>query len=276
MHRSPILSIGAALTIIVLALILRDSFVVSVDIDVDVQQRAELRSGRRPMPGAPAASDETFVIDDSEPLGSRMGTTFAVDNGGVWITAAHVTRQCDRVGLVNGGDVRPVGRVMQSLRDDVTLMIGGLRSSESLPVNNQELVAGAPAYHMGFPEGEPAIIASQFLGSTTIRHQNHQEAQMVWVEGRRMPDFDGELGGASGGPVLAADGEVVGLISASTPRRGRILTATPQALLSMISASRAVSTRATPVMIRNPQQALDRFTRYLQTGVIREVYCDVD
>ena len=91
-----------------------------------------------------------------------------------------------------------------------------------------------------------------------------------------MPEFDGELGGASGGPVLSASGEVVGLISASTPRRGRILTAAPQALIAMISASRSLTGVARPIAIRNPQHALDRFTRYLQIGVIREVYCDVD
>lgn len=276
MHRLPHFYLAAALTLIILAMVMRDMFEVHVNISVDVQQRAELRSGRRPMPQAPPRVDESFVIDDSEPEGSRMGTTFAVDNTGVWLTAAHVTRRCTRVGLVNSGDVRSVSRIMQSLRDDVTLMVGGLRASESLLVNDEEIAPGAPAYHMGFPEGEPAVIASQFLGSTTIRHQNHEESQMVWAEGRRLPEFDGELGGASGGPVLAADGEVVGLISASTPRRGRILTATPQALTSMISASRAVTGAARPVAIRNAQHALDRFTRYLQTGVIREVYCDVD
>ena len=276
MSRSPSLYLGAALTLIILAFILRDAFEVRVNVDVDVQQRAELRSGRRPIPQMPAAVNESFVIDDSEPEGSRMGTTFAVDNSGVWLTAAHVTRRCARVGLVSDGDVRPVSRVMQSLRDDVTLMTGGLRATEALPVNNETLNPGDPAYHMGFPEGEPAVIASQFMGSTTIRHQNHTEAQLVWAEGRRMPEFDGELGGASGGPVLAADGSVVGVISASTPRRGRILTVSPQAMVSMINASRAVTTRATPVAIRNAQHALDRFTRYLQSGVIREVYCDVD
>jgi S1-C subfamily serine protease len=259
-----------------LGMVLRDMFAVEVNISVNVQQRAEMRSGRRPMPQAPQSVNETFVIDDSEPEGSRMGTTFAIDNAGVWLTAAHVTRRCSHVGLVTGGDVQSVSRVMQSLRDDVTLMIGGLRASESLRVSGDAPAPGAPAYHMGFPEGEPAVIASQFLGSTTIRHHNHEEAQMVWAEGRRMPEFDGELGGASGGPVLAADGSVIGVISASTPRRGRILTVPPHALISIISASRAVTGTARPVAIRNAQHALDRFTRYLQTGVIREVYCGVN
>jgi S1-C subfamily serine protease len=228
------------------------------------------------MPQVAPPLNETFVIDDSEPEGSRMGTSFAIDTNGVWLTAAHVTRRCTRIGLVESGNVRPVSRVTQSLRDDVTLLSGGLSAPDSLTVGTGELVAGSAAYHMGFPEGEPAVIASQYLGSTSIRHQNHQETQMVWAEGRRIPEFDGELGGASGGPVVSASGEVVGVISASTPRRGRILTVAPQALTSIIAASRLTPRRVTPVGIRNPQHALDRFTRYLQTGVIREVYCDAD
>jgi S1-C subfamily serine protease len=262
--------------LIILAMILRDSFEVRVNIDVDVQQRAELRSGRRPMPQVAPPLNETFVIDDSEPEGSRMGTSFAIDTNGVWLTAAHVTRRCTRIGLVESGNVRPVSRVTQSLRDDVTLLSGGLSAPDSLAVGVGDLRPGTSAYHMGFPEGEPAVIASQYLGATLIRHQSHQETQMVWAEGRRIPEFDGELGGASGGPVVSASGEVVGVISASTPRRGRILTVAPQALTSIIAASRLTPRRVTPVGIRNPQHALDRFTRYLQTGVIREVYCDAD
>ncbi|QJQ32405.1 trypsin-like peptidase domain-containing protein [Sphingomonas lacunae] len=248
----------------------------SVSINVDVQQRAELRSDRRPMPQRTPQLNETFVIDDSEPEGSRMGTGFAIDTSGIWLTAAHVTRRCLRVGLIQDGDVRPVRRVTQSLRDDVTLLSGALNAPDALPVSTAEPGPGTIAYHMGFPEGEPAVITSQYLGSTVIRHQNHNESQLVWAEGRRMPEFDGELGGASGGPVVSANGEVVGVISASTPRRGRILTVAPDALTSIIAAGRVAPRRMTPVSIRNAQHALDRFTRYLQSGVIREVYCDVE
>lgn len=276
MGRHPILYIVSVLTLILIAVILRDSFEMKVNIDVAIQQRGELRSDRRPMPRAAPPLNESFVIDDSEPQGSRMGTAFAIDNSGIWLTAAHVTRRCTRIGLIDGGDVRGVSRITQHLRDDVTLLSGGMTAPESLAIDAGDVPAGTTAYHMGFPEGEPAVIASQYLGSTSIRHQSHQETQMVWAEGRRLPEFDGELGGASGGPVVNASGEVVGVISASTPRRGRILTVSPQALTAIIAAGRVTPRRVTPVAIRNPQHALDRFTHYLQLGVIREVYCDAD
>ena len=43
-----------------------------------------------------------------------MGTAFAVDRDGAWLTAEHVTHGCTRVGLEDGRFARPVARVLES------------------------------------------------------------------------------------------------------------------------------------------------------------------
>src|SRR5690348_1320040 len=69
------------------------------------------RSPRRPLP---QWSDEAFVIEDrSAAPGDSMGTAFAVDRDGAWLTAQHVTQDCSRVGLQDGQVAREVARIIE-------------------------------------------------------------------------------------------------------------------------------------------------------------------
>ncbi|MBZ9647370.1 MULTISPECIES: S1 family peptidase [Sphingomonadaceae] len=234
------------------------------------------RSPRRPMPDW---SDEQFVIEDT-PGGpaDSMGTAFAVDRDGAWLTAQHVTHGCARVGLEDGRFARPVSRVIESREADAALVADSLPSEAALPLSSRIPQPGTPGYHMGFPAGEPTLVMSELIGEASARRGRSDLTQpiLAWAEKGRIPAGDGTLSGISGGPVFAEDGHVVGVNSASTDRRGRILTTAPDAIARLAAASRAVDDRPVAYPFAGLADAESRFTAWLDQGVIRRIYCDVD
>jgi len=234
------------------------------------------RSPRRPLPGW---SDEQFVIEDN-PGGpaDSMGTAFAVDRDGAWLTAQHVTHGCARVGLEDGRFARPVSRVIESREADAALVPDSLPSEAALPLSSRIPQPGTPGYHMGFPAGEPTLVMSELIGEASARRGRSDLTQpiLAWAEQGRIPDGDGTLSGISGGPVFAEDGHVVGVNSASTDRRGRILTTAPDAVTRLTAASRAVDERPVAYPFAGLADAENRFAAWLDQGVIRRIFCDVD
>lgn len=234
------------------------------------------RSPRRPTPGW---GDEQFVIAN-EP-GARadsMGTAFAVDRDGAWLTAQHVTHGCARVGLEDGRFARPVSHVIESREADAALVRDGLTSSAALPLANRAPQPGTPGYHMGFPVGEPTLVMSELIGEASARRgrSNLTQPILAWAERGRIPAGDGTLSGISGGPVFAEDGHVVGINSASTDRRGRILTTAPDAVARLTAASGVVDDRPVAYPFADLADAESRFAAWLDDGVIRRIFCDVD
>jgi hypothetical protein len=69
---------------------------------------------------------------------------------------------------------------------------------------------------------------------------------------------------------------VVGVNSASTDRRGRILTTAPDAVARLTRASGAVDDRPVAYPFAGSADAESRFAAWLDEGVIRRIYCDVD
>ena len=116
-------------------------------------ERFEQRSPRRP---TPHWSSESFVIED-RPGGptDSMGTAFAINRDGDWLTAEHVTHGCARIGLEDNGAARAVGRVLESGEADAALVRSGLESDVALPLAGRTPNVGTPGYHLGFPAGEP-------------------------------------------------------------------------------------------------------------------------
>lgn len=239
------------------------------------------RSPRRPLP---QWSDEAFVIED-RPGGpaDSMGTTFAVDRQGTWLTAEHVTHDCARVGIEEGGVAHEVFHVVASREADAALVRGGMPSGQSLPLSGAMPAPGSTGYHMGFPAGEPTLVISELIGTARARRgrtegNGAEDSQPVlaWAERARIPIGDGSLSGISGGPVFAEDGHVVGVNSAATDRRGRILTTAPDAMARLVTASRAVNDHPVAYPFMDLNDARARFGAWLAQGVIRRIFCDVD
>ena len=227
----------------------------------------------------PQWSDEAFVIEDRPGAPSdSMGTAFAVDRKGAWLTAEHVTHDCSRIGLEDNRVAREVSRVLVSREADAALVRDGLPSFAALPLSDAMPPPGSAGFHMGFPAGRPTLVISELIGAASARRGATQETQPVlaWAEVARLPAGDDTLSGISGGPVFAEDGHVVGVNSAATDRRGRILTTAPDATVRLVAASRAVEDRPVAYPFAGLADAETRFASWLEQGVIRRIFCDVD
>lgn len=233
------------------------------------------RTPRRPIMGP------EYIIEDPREIGDSQGTAFVVDTDGVWLTAEHVTRSCSRLGFLGSGRyLTEARRVIESREADVALIRDGPEASGALRIDDRRPRAGDVAYHMGFPAGEPAVVASRFIGTANARRGGgaeggHVEPIYAWAEINRFPASVGSLGGISGGPTLDSRGMVIGINSASTNRRGRVLTTDPEAIERLVIASQDVDEQPRAQPIANPDAAVRRFEQLRGAGLIRLVYCDV-
>lgn len=232
------------------------------------------RNPRRPMPEI----GESFVIADPGPQQDSQGTAFAVDRDGTWLTAQHVTNGCDRLGLVSDGGIDALVDVVQSSEADVSIIRQGPQAQFALALTEDLPDEGSLGYHMGFPAGEPSVVVSRYIGQTYAQRGGPgglAEPILAWAEGERFPAEDGPLGGISGGPTFDEQGRVVGVNAASTPRRGRVLTTDPMAILRLVDASAAVDEQGEVSDLADPASAIALFRVLLDRGIIRQVYCDV-
>lgn len=232
------------------------------------------RNPRRPMPEI----GESFVIADPGPQQDSQGTAFAVDRDGTWLTAQHVTHGCDRLGLVADGGIDALVDVLESAEADVSVIRQGPQARFALALTEELPAEGSLGYHMGFPAGVPSVVVSRYIGQTYAQRGGPggaAEPILAWAEGERFPPADGSLGGISGGPTFDQQGRVVGVNAASTPRRGRVLTTDPLAILRLVDASAAVDERGEISDLATPASADALFQVLLRQGIIRQVYCDV-
>jgi serine protease Do len=232
------------------------------------------RSPRRPQPDI----GESFVIADPGPQQDSQGTAFAVDRDGTWLTAQHVTNDCDRIGMVGADGIDAISDVIESREADVSVIRQGPLPDFALALSDDIPPEGSLGYHMGFPAGEPSVVVSRFIGASSAQRAGpggQSEPILVWAEADRLPPADGPLGGISGGPTFDELGRVIGVNAASTPRRGRVLTTDPMAILRLVVASAAVDDTGEVTDLSSPDSAARLFQALLDRRIIRQVYCDV-
>jgi serine protease Do len=225
-------------------------------------------------------ADAPEALPDSPeigPVASGLGSAFAISEQGWWLTARHVVDACERVGIIVGhGAATPVIDVRVAPFADIALLKTE-RAPASLAIDTSErrFQVGQRAYHVGFPQGRPGEAYSRLIGRETLvarGRYNIEEPVLAWAELGRTSGLRGSLAGISGGPAIAANGQVIGITVAESARRGRIYTAAPSSILDLlrveqIDAEGAPAPRLTP---DNYGQQSDDLRRDL---VVAQVVC---
>jgi len=209
--------------------------------DVDIERDNPRRSVPKAQPPAVLTPDDAplprpelgdVVVALDPQAKNSVGTAFAVDSRGTYVTARHVVDGCKQVYLVAGPrQLEPVlSAVSDTHRDFAVLRARALRA-QPFALTETSPDRGTNGYMMGYPQGKPADVRATVFGRTFMRSEGRyqaREAVIAWVERERRPLFDGSLGGISGGPVFNEQGYVIGTVVAGAPRRGRVYTTHPQ------------------------------------------------
>lgn len=203
----------------------------------------------------PSIYDPEILVEVG-PVSSGLGSAFAISEDGWWVTARHVVDACDQVGLiVSRGAAAPVTDVKVALFADLALL-----KTDRAPVplaldtSERQFQVGQRAFHVGFPQGRPGEAYSRLIGRETLIARGRydlEEPVLAWAELGRTSGLRGSLAGMSGGPAIAANGQVIGVTVAESARRGRIYTASPSSILRLlrveqVDAEGAPAPRLTP------------------------------
>ncbi len=169
---------------------------------------------------------------------SGSGTAFAIDDEGSWLTARHVVDSCTEVALKVGHNriISAQAEVYQK-HDLAKLTTKWSRTPLPHDVNSQRHV-GESGFFIGFPQGRPGEVVGNLISRSRMLvrgRYSSDESVLAWAEIGRTSGLNGSLGGLSGAPVLDKDGEIIGVVTAENPRRGRIYTVAPRALLPFFS-----------------------------------------
>lgn len=225
----------------------------------------------------PSRFDEQVLIQADSPK-DGVGTAFAINNEGYWLTARHVVDGCKNVGLfVRTGNYVPALDVQIDKKFDLAL-IRTKSSPSPVKLNLQsDLQIGIEGFHVGFPQGKPGEAATRLHSRSnlvTSGRRRSRESVLTWSELGRTRGLGGSLGGISGGPVYDQDGSVRGVVLAESPRRGRIYSAAPDTIKTFLEA-RNISYSGEPARgfsLRNYGGEADRARRI---GQVVKVACRV-
>ncbi|MEO9969751.1 MAG: serine protease [Hyphomonadaceae bacterium] len=226
----------------------------------------------------PSRFDEQILIQAQSPQ-DGVGTAFAVNSDGYWLTAKHVVEGCRDVGLfVREGTYVPAKYIRIDETSDLALI---KTASSPSPVRfslDSVLRVGAKGFHVGFPQGDPGEVVSQLHSRSSLvsgggRHG--REPVLTWAELGRTRGLNGSLGGMSGGPVYDSKGAVRGVVLAESTRRGRIYSAAPNAIKAFLVAQGveyASGGTSRPIEVDNYGGEADRARRI---GQVVKVACRV-
>jgi S1-C subfamily serine protease len=233
--------------------------------------------GPRPLPPADAF-DERVVVDVEAPS-DGLGTAFAINQAGYWLTARHVAEGCERLGIVVAGSrILAVDDVRLSRNADLALL-----KTDRAPVAlglelDPSLSLGDRGFHVGFPQGVRGEASSQLVGRSSLVTRGRyatEEPVLAWTETGRTLDPALMLSGMSGGPVLNGDGRAIGVVVAQSPERGRIYTVSPEAVARFLEQQGVTADAGQSIAISEMtvRSAADRLRR---DQAVVKIICQVE
>lgn len=205
---------------------------------------------------------------------SGTGTAFAIDEEGGWLTARHVVDGCDEIALKTGQNrIIPASAEIYTKHDLAKLQTQWTRPALPHDVRTPRRV-GETGYFIGFPQGRPGEAIGSLLSRSRMLvrgRYSSDESVLAWAETGRTSGLSGSLGGLSGAPVLDTDGEIIGVVTAENPRRGRIYTVAPRALWPFFSEQSG--RESVPIRTENYGMQADQLRRERR---IAQVFCLVE
>ena len=218
---------------------------------------------------------EYIEIEPIPRLKNVQGTAFSVSGGTRWMTARHVIERCNSGQLSGGSRDTSISEVLISETDDVAILKTEATAARHFLISARRPEPGDAAYLFGFAQGEAQVVPVKLLGAASARQgYSPYPVQTVlnWVEAAGAGDSR-ELSGMSGGPALNANGEAVGVFSASGIRRGRVVTANPWPLAQfdkLIPQSGASASRP----IKDREDAAVYLGQMVRARSLRELVCE--
>ncbi len=165
---------------------------------------------------------------------TERGTSFYVGNG-LWFTARHViNNDCARIIMIVGGKNIDAKIVYLDENADLAVLRAAVPSVPALAIADPESDPTDLAYAFGFPQGLLGGTADSYLGRTRLKLGGRLMGTapvLAWTELERHPQELDSLAGISGGPIVDANGYVVGIMVAASVRRARNYTVAPELLL---------------------------------------------
>ena len=224
----------------------------------------------------PSAFDPSILVDVA-PASSGLSTAFAISEDGWWVTARHVVDSCDKVGLiVSPSAAATVTEVKVALFADLALLkTDRAPVSLALDTSERKFQVGQRAYHIGFPQGRPGEAYSRLIGRENLIARGRyslEEPVLAWAELGRTSRLGGSLAGMSGGPAIAANGQVIGVTVAESTRRGRIYTAAPSSILRLLRVEH-VEAEGAPAHRLNPQNYGEEADGLRRSLAVAQVVC---
>lgn len=223
-----------------------------------------------------SAFDDSLSVKTAPAAPNSAGTAFSVGEDGIWLSAGHVLAGCRRAALM----VAPGRGVEAEVTIDRPTDLAILRTEGGAPAMplglDQPLRTGARGFHPGFPHGRPGEATSRLLGRQTLvmrddgSRQVRTQSVVAWAEVGRTDGLE-DLAGLSGAPVLDSSGRVVGITIAEAPRRGRIYTASPEAVGAALRRASLRSEQVPlgdPITVENYGRMADALRRDLQVAQV--------
>ena len=186
-------------------------------------------------PGGDNSDAPLFSVDIEDiPQGlTARGTSFPLGTG-LWLTARHVVNEgCAQIIMIIGGQNVPAEIKFLDPNADLAVLQTQPIDVPPLPIETADPANDESAYAFGFPHGILGGTQDQLIGRARMKLGGRLSGVapvLTWAELARFPDNLESLSGISGGPMLDANGNIIGIIVAASVRRGRNYTVAPEIL----------------------------------------------